>query len=97
MPSLKHIHKYERTEIGNKGWVVYRCTLPDCSHYLPSAQMMVGKESICWGVCESTVIYSQEDYNQKLKRPMCLSCRDLRQKQKESLQSVPETQMEVME
>ncbi len=90
MPKLKHLHKYERTEIGNKGWIVYRCVLPDCSHYLPSANLIIGKESLCHGICDGTVIYTQEDFNQKLKRPMCLACREQRQKQKEAMQSVPE-------
>ena len=94
MPSMKHVHKYERTVIGNKEWVVYRCTLPDCSHYLPVANLIIGKESICWGICDGTTIYTQDDYNQKLKRPMCASCRELRQKQKEALSEVPLTTME---
>jgi hypothetical protein len=88
MPKIKHNHRYERTEIGNKGWVVYRCTLSDCTHYLPNAALMVGRESLCWGLCGGTCIYTQEDFNQKLKRPMCASCRDERQRQKEALMNI---------
>ncbi len=97
MPKQKHIHKYERTEVGNKGWVVYRCVTANCSHYLPSAPLIVGKNSLCWGVCEGTVVYTQDDYNNKLKRPMCSGCRAIRQAQKDALKAVPESQMEVIE
>ena len=87
---LKHTHKYERVEVGKNGWVVYRCVLPNCSHYLPRMELVVGKQSICWGVCDGTTIYSQDDYNQKLKRPMCSGCRAIRQMQKDQLRSVNE-------
>ena len=90
MPKIKHVHKYERVEVGKNGWVVYRCVLPNCSHYLPTAALVVGKQSICWGVCDGTTIYSQDDYNQKLKRPMCSGCRAIRQMQKDQLRSVNE-------
>jgi|SRR5665213_641658 len=94
MPKLRHLHKYERTEIGKKGHVVYRCVILGCSHFLPSQQLIINRESLCWGVCGDIVVYTQDDYNQKLKRPMCASCRLERQKQKEVLQSVPELTME---
>lgn len=94
MPKLKHTHKYERTEVGKNGWIIYRCVLPGCTHYLPSAQLIVGKNSLCWGVCEGTTVYTQEDYNQKLKRPMCSGCRAIRQAQREALAYVPESDME---
>jgi hypothetical protein len=90
MPKTNHIHKYERVEVGKKGWVVYKCVLPGCSHYLPVANLMIGKESLCHGICEGTTIYTQDDYNQKLKRPMCESCRELRKMQKMSVENVPE-------
>ena len=97
MPKIKHIHKYERVEIGNKGWVVYRCILPECSHYLPTAQLIINRESLCHGICNGIVIYTQDDFNQKLKRPMCASCREQRQRQKEALISIPISNMEVIE
>lgn len=81
-------HKYERVEVGTKGWVVYKCMLPGCSHYLPSAKLIVNKVSICWGICNNTAIYTQEDYEKKLKHPMCDNCREVRRKQREELSKI---------
>ena len=92
MPNLKHHHKYERTEVGKKGWIVYRCTLPECNHYLPHAELIINKLSLCWGNCGGEVVYTQADFNQKLKRPMCASCRKMRKDQIQSLQLVPEVE-----
>lgn len=84
-----HVHKYERVEVGKNKWIVYRCTLPNCTHYLPNAELIVGRQSLCWGLCGGTTIYSQDDYNRKLKQPMCAGCRAIRQAQKDQLRSVP--------
>lgn len=45
----KHkVHKYRKVNIGRKEpYIVYRCMLPDCSHYLPES-LIEGKKSICW-------------------------------------------------
>lgn len=88
MAILKHTHKYQREEAGKKGWIFYRCILQGCSHYLPVATMIIGKESLCHGTCDGTVIYSTEDFTQKLKRPMCKECREIRKFQREQLTSV---------
>ena len=80
-------HLYERTEVGKKGWVIYRCMLPNCSHYISEA-LIVGKISLCHGVCGDAVLYTQDDLNQKLKRPMCASCRELRKQQKEEMSKI---------
>lgn len=87
MTKVKHIHLYERTEVGKKGWVIYRCMLPGCSHYISEA-LIVGKISLCHGVCNGTVLYTQDDLNQKLKRPMCHECRELRKQQKEEMSKI---------
>lgn len=80
-------HQYERTEVGKKGWIIYRCMLPNCSHYISEA-LIVGKISLCHGVCGGSVLYTQDDLNQKLKRPMCSECRELRRKQKEEMSRI---------
>lgn len=89
MPKINHIHKYERVEVGKKNWIIYRCTLPNCSHFLPTASLIVNKESLCWGLCGDVTIYTQEDFNQKLKKPMCGSCRELRKAQRENTAIIP--------
>lgn len=45
---IKHIHKYRRVYLDKaKQTPVYRCMLPDCSHYI-AAILVIGKSSICW-------------------------------------------------
>ena len=47
MGKNNHVHRYERADIGvDKKYIVYRCNLPDCGHYLTPA-MVKGKKSIC--------------------------------------------------
>lgn len=87
MKKTQHIHKYERTEVGRKGWVIYRCMLPNCPHFINEA-LIVGRISLCHGVCDGAVLYSQDDLNQKLKKPMCEHCRMLRKQQKEEISRI---------
>jgi hypothetical protein len=42
----KHVHKYQRIKLP-KGKFIFRCMLPDCSHYL-FEEFILGKSSICW-------------------------------------------------
>ena len=49
----KHVHKYKRADIGRKNgpndrkkFIVFRCTLPDCNHYVEKA-LAEGKFCIC--------------------------------------------------
>ncbi len=66
----KHTHRYERVDIGvTKEYFVYRCTLPDCSHYLPEA-LVVGKKSKCWRCGEEFVLTK----NLLFKKPHCENC-----------------------
>lgn len=74
MPKQQHVHKYERQEIGKKGWVIYRCMLPDCSHFLPSEIMILGRLSLCWGSCGEAVVYDQYMLSKEIKHPKCDKC-----------------------
>ena len=76
MPKKKHdhVHKYERTKMGDKKWVVYRCIHPGCPHYvLP--EMLVHREARCHH-CDVTFIIDKEC--SKLARPSCDECRSKR-------------------
>ncbi len=43
----KHIHSYKRVDIGvSKEYIVYRCILPHCSHYIVPT-LVEGRESLC--------------------------------------------------
>lgn len=67
---MKHTHRYERVDIGvNKEYIVYRCSLPDCHHYLPET-LVVGKKTICWR-CGAEFILTR---NLLFKKPHCENC-----------------------
>lgn len=52
----KHVHKFKKVKLGRgKDYVVYACTLPDCTTYYPS-ELIVGKRSICWRCGEPFII-----------------------------------------
>lgn len=68
----KHIHKYQRVDIGVRvKHIVYKCMLTGCTHYLTPAQV-VGAEHICWR-CNKPVRMTQPMAN--LKKPHCINCR----------------------
>lgn len=69
---MSHVHKYERADIGvNKPYIVYRCALPTCSHYLHSKELVKGKKSICWRCGEEFIIDAK---SVELRRPHCQNC-----------------------
>ena len=57
MPRAKkddHIHKYKKDILG-KDYVIYRCVLPGCTHYLPE-RLIKGKFCVCWRCGEPFII-----------------------------------------
>ncbi len=80
------VHKYERMQVGLKNKIVYKCV--ECPTVLNVPEMMIGRESKCWGVCGGIVKYSREDFMQELKFPICESCRQLRKEQKQLLSKI---------
>ena len=80
------IHRYERMETGLKKKTVYKCM--DCPHILNNPELMIGRESKCWGICGGVVRYTREDYQQGLKFPICEECREERKKQRELLSKI---------
>ena len=65
----KHIHKYVRKKFGSKGFIIYRCILPGCTHFI-SADLIIGRESIC-NKCDKPFIIT---INLALARPHCIDC-----------------------
>lgn len=54
MPTLKHVHKYRRVNIGKKKkYYVYACQLKGCTHHLPQEHLLLGRENICWSCGET--------------------------------------------
>jgi len=80
---MKHIHKYERVDIGvRKSHIVWRCILKDCTHYL-RAPMLIGKSCICWGCGQPMIIKGPVSKLQV--RPVC--CRKKSKDWKQTIES----------
>lgn len=69
MAGKKHIHRYQRGKL-NDSYVIYRCNLPDCSHYLPR-DMVRGKQAIC-NRCGNIMIMGPLQLS--LAKPHCNDC-----------------------
>lgn len=82
-----HIHKYQRAEIGAKGYAIYKCMMPTCTHYL-EASLAVGKESQCHGDCNGTVIINQQMVTQEVQKPKCRNCIEERRERLESIREI---------
>jgi|SRR5215204_7081642 len=71
MASKKHIHRYQRAFIDKeKKYPVYRCNLPNCTHYLAKS-LVKGKEGVC-NRCGKTMIMGPLQLT--LAKPHCLDC-----------------------
>lgn len=71
MAGLKHPHKYHKIDlIGQK---LFACALPNCTHYMPAhlMNMIVGKNSICWG-CGKIFVMDESHLEQE--KPICFNC-----------------------
>jgi hypothetical protein len=70
MPGLRHVHRYVKATLGRNKWPIYKCDLPDCSHYI-SAELVEGKFSICHR-CGERFILDRKAL--ELAKPHCRSC-----------------------
>jgi len=66
----KHLHKYKRTSIGRKKYVVYKCILPLCTHYIEKS-LVEGKLAIC-NKCDKPMVMTK--HAMTLAKPHCLDC-----------------------
>jgi hypothetical protein len=83
-----HYHKYECFRWPN-GKPYYKCMLPNCPHYLPVANTVIGRESLCWGPeCNHLVTLTREDVTREIRRPMCEDCKNKRKERKQELSSI---------
>ena len=70
---MKHIHRYRRVNLSKtpgRKYPVYRCTLPDCNHYL-TPELLVGKWGSCWRCGEKFIITGDLA---RLAKPHCKKC-----------------------
>lgn len=84
----KHFHKYEKLQWPN-GSFYYKCMEPGCPHYLPVAELAIGRESLCWGPdCNKLVVITKEDVQKGVKHPMCDSCKEERAENQEAMRRI---------
>ncbi len=76
----KHIHKYIRRNIGTKEKPTerYCCADSSCTHFMPSLQLVIGKDSICWE-CGDVFQISIDQVQNLIKKPRCYECRTKKQ------------------
>jgi len=87
--TVRHTHKYMRTYPYKNRIPIWICTLPECTHFLPTNISIEYKVSVCWGKdalgpnenlspkCLGTVIMtSKHAYsdNTKYDKPVCNEC-----------------------
>lgn len=71
MPRKHHVHKYRKVKLGRNGdYVVFACSLPDCSHFVP-ADLALGKWSLCWRCGDK---FALTEKAVMLSKPHCISC-----------------------
>ena len=68
--SKDHIHQYEKVKWGAKQTVIWKCMLPDCSHYL-HVEFIMGKLCRCFK-CGRT--FEMTTAKLLRKRPKCDDC-----------------------
>lgn len=80
----QHVHKYELAIIGKNGYLIYKCVIPGCPHYLNNV-LATGRLCLCWGECGDAVAIDKLMVQKEIKHPMCDSCREARAKRREEL------------
>jgi ribosomal protein S27AE len=70
---MKHIHRYKKVNLAttpHKEYLVYRCILPNCNHYLQPA-LLIGKQASCPRCGEEYIIAADLA---RLTKPHCRKC-----------------------
>ena len=70
---MKHAHRYKKVNLASspgKVYIVYRCMLPDCNHYL-KPELLIGKRANCWRCGENFVVTAEMA---RLAKPHCKKC-----------------------
>lgn len=63
----RHLHTYVKSDTRHPDWAkqIYRCTHPDCKHYI-QAQFIIGKRASCAACGEPFIIPREQIKNAKL-------------------------------
>jgi hypothetical protein len=70
------IHRYEKVILGRNSYTVFKCNLPNCTHYV-AAKLVSGKLSLC-NRCGGEMI--MDSRAMKLTKVHCVDCIEIRKK-----------------
>jgi hypothetical protein len=65
----KHVHRYKRDILG-RGYVIYKCTLPGCTHYIAET-LLINRIALC-GKCNEPFVIGK--FEAKMAIPRCENC-----------------------
>lgn len=64
---MKHTHKYIGTTLGSKGYRIYKCKVPGCTHFI-AEKLIIGRFCVCWRCGKDFTVHILH------KKPHCDSC-----------------------
>ena len=73
MAKIEHLHRYKKVNLSrdkDKPYIVYKCTKPTCSHYVP-LELAEGKLCEC-NRCNEPMIINKQVLTGSSNRPMTL-------------------------
>ena len=73
---MKHIHRYEKTILGKNNYIIFRCNLPSCPHYV-SAKLAEGKLTLCNRCGEQMLLDKRA---MRFVKPYCVNCVQIKKK-----------------
>lgn len=93
----KHTHKYIRCKYGSKGYMIFKCALPGCTHYV-DANLILNRLSVCWRCGADFVIKVTPGNKAVNKKPHCNECtRGYKKQIKEQLVGLIEHFQKILE
>jgi hypothetical protein len=96
MPKAKadHVHKYQRFLTGKNDYMIFRCMEVGCSHFMPTKELIIGRQSRCWGSsvdkdfgdCQNLITIDMTFTDPRLSgaKLYCEDCKQLRKMKKEA-------------
>ena len=79
-----HVHKYVRKKVGSKGFEVYKCSIPGCTHFVQSV-FLPGRKSICW---RCNTVFTIDEKTALLKKPHCNDCTRFKKPREKNVEKV---------
>jgi len=80
-------HLYERFET-KRGKIIYKCMIPSCTHFLSTPELVINRVCKCWGDCGRELVVTKELYFDKIKKPVCETCREDRKAMREAMSAI---------